>query len=319
MTYNEFLLGKSLRLSWVDETSYGTGGDMAADGEVIGLNAVIESDFDQNWQEILSDGSSSRTVESHELGALTLPFTLVFTPVNWKFLRYCGYEFTNTVSGDDFIHTGTLVNTVQSFKMEAVLDHTTPVVTTLTGCVVTGAEINFSKGTDESMITVSLSCIAQGVSFGSTKSTLASGTITRSPFHFRNVKITNNNNEIVEVNNGSISIDQGIDPEDSRYCNSTLDREIGEPIPKVHRISGTYNVNIKDSTEFNQWADGVEITNCKLELIKTATDYLTLGLDGFRIQKGPPPISLDGVVNMDIAWKCDKFDPIEAKDDLDTY
>jgi hypothetical protein len=320
--FKEFLLGKRSRLSWVDETSFGTGGNMATNGVVVGLNAVIEPDFNQNWQEILSNGAGDRTIQGHELGPLDLPFTLTFTPVDWKFLRYSGYNFTNTGGSAPYTHTGTLQNSIRSFKLEWANLHTTPVVLTLTGCTVVSTTINFSKGSGdgEGMIIVSLSCIAKGVTPGSTVTTLASGNITRAPFHYRNVKLTNNNLEIVEINNGEFTIDQGISAEDSRYCNATLDREIGEPIPKTHRISGRYNMNLKDNTEINQWVAGAVINNCKLEFIKdAASDYMQFSLDGFKIGQGIPPVVLDGVTASDIVWICNKFNPIEGKDNLNTY
>ena len=321
MSYQEFVIGKRHRLSWVDETSFGTGGNMATNGTVVGLNATIEPDFNQNWQEILSDGSTGRTVAGFELGPLDLPFTLNFSPVDAKFLRYLGYDFTNTVSGEFFVHTGTLQNAIRSFKLEWAMLHTTPIVLTLTGCTVLSGTINYAKGTGDtdSMITISLQCQAKGVSVGSTVSTLASGDVTRSPFHFRHVKVTKNDVEVVEVNSGEITIDQSIDPNDSRYCNATLDREVGEFIPKVHRISGNYNINMKANTEINQWKNGVVIEDCALEFIKDANDYIKFELDGFRIAQGVPPVVLDAVTNVDVVWRCEKFDPIETKDDLNNY
>ena len=324
MSFNEYILGKRHRLSWVDETSFGVGGDMATNGEVIGLNATIEPDFNQNWQEILSDGSSGRTIDGQELGALDLPFNLTFTPVSAKFFRYCGYDFDNVetpAESGKFVHTGTLQNAIRSFKLEWAMQHSSPVVITLKGCTVLDAVINFSAGAGEgeSMISVTLSCHAKSFSKGSSVTSLDSGNITRTPFHFRHFKLTNNDVEIAEVNNGEITIDQGIDPSDSRYCNATLDREVGEFIPKVHRISGRYNINIKDDTQIAQWSAGVSIPDCKLEFIKGADDYVKMQLDGFKTGQGFPATALDGVTNMDVVWKCNKFNPLELKDNLGDY
>lgn len=321
MVFTEYLIGKRHRLSWVSETAFGTGGNMAADGEVVGLNATIEPDFNQNWQEILSDGTSGRNLNSHVLGPLDLPFTLTFTNVDWKFLRYCGYSFTNTGGSPPYTHTGTLQNAIRSFKLEWAILHSTPVVVTLDGCTVLSATVNFTKGSGnaEGMITVSLSCQAKGFTLGSSLSTLASGVVSRSPFHYRNVLITKNDVEVAEVNNGTFTIDQGIDANDSRYCNATLDREVGEFIPKVHRVSGRYNMNLKDNTEFNQWNAGVSIPDCKIEFVKSDNDDLVLVLDNFKIGQGIPNTVLDGVTNTDIIWACTGFDSIVARDDLDDY
>jgi hypothetical protein len=111
-------------------------------------------------------------------------------------------------------------------------------------------------------------------------------------------------------------IDQGIDVNDSRYCNSTLDREVGEFIPKVHRLTGRYNLNLKDSTVLTQWDTAGVIANCKLELIKDADDYMSFVLDGFRFNTPFPSTDYDSVTNTDIVWKCNKFNPIDGKDNL---
>ena len=317
MSFKEYLLGKRQRLSWVEEDSFAVGGDMAADGEVLGLNATIEPGFTQNWEEILSAGSGEMTVDNFEKGIRELPFTITFKPVSFKFLKYCGYDFTNTGSSP-IVHTGSLVNYLQSFTLEWAIYHSNPVVFTLKGCGVLSVTISFSKGTGEgeSLITVSMQCYAKSVEKGSVISSIDN--ITRKPFHFRHVKVTENNEEIVEINNGEITINRGIDPNDSRYCSTTLDGEVGELIPKVHRINGRYNVNVKDDTQFELWLSSEKVDNCKLEFIKDADDKVEFGLDNLVIPGSLPSPMLEGVINTDIVWRCKKFNPIEVRDDI-TY
>lgn len=321
ISFTEYLLGKRSQLAWVDETSFGSGGDMAADGIPVGINARIEPDFNQNWQEILSAGSTERTVEDFEEGPLDLPFTLTFTPTEWKWLKYCGYAFTNTGASSPYTHTGTLQDAIQSFKLQWAINHTTPVVFTLTGCFVMSATLNFAKGTGEGgegLISVSLRCQAQGVSIGSSITSVSA--TTRTPFQFRHVKVTLNNVETVEVNNGEITIDQGIDTNDSRYCNATLNRAIGEAIPKTHRLNGRYSININDDTEIDLWNGAASVSNCKLEIIEnSSTNKIVMQFDKFYIPQGIPSLNYDAVYAPDVVWRATKFSSIVATDSLDDY
>jgi len=112
--FSEFLIGKREQISWEEEATYGTEVTPTA---IVGLNAKVEPDFDQNWQEILSAGADDRYISNRVKGPLTLPFTLIFTPVNWNFLKYCGYSLSEAGS-DPYTHTFTLANTIMSFTLE---------------------------------------------------------------------------------------------------------------------------------------------------------------------------------------------------------
>lgn len=319
MTYTEMLIGLKEKLSWVAETSYGSGGTINS-GEVVGLNARMEPDFNQNWQEILSAGGDDRYVDSRVTGPLTLPFTMVFTPVNWKFLKYCGYSVANAGSSPAYTHTFTIANTIASFKLEWAKRHTTAHVITLAGCVVKSCTISFSKSTGEGegMIMVSLNCVAKAVTQGSTVASTSE--ITSSPFQWRHTKLTLGGTERAEVSSGEITIDNGIDENDSRYCNSTLNRALGEPIPKVHRISGRFNVNIKDKTYFDYWNAATVIggTN-KLEFIRAANDDVIGTFANFRLAQGVAPTDLEGVTNTDLIWTADSWTSLISADNVATY
>lgn len=318
MAFTEFLIGKRQRLSWVDETSYASGGTMSS-GEIIGLNARIEPDWNHNWQEVLTAGADNRYVQDRVLGPLSLPFNLVLSPVNWKFLKYCGYTVSDAGS-NPYTHTFTISDTIQSFKLEWALRHTTAVVITLTGCVVTQATLSFAKSTGEGegFLNVTLKCIAQGYSIGSSVTTLSS--LTDDPFQWRHAKLTLEGSEVVELNNGELIIDQEINESDCRYCNSTLNRAIGEPIPKTHRITGRFNVNLKDSTQFDAWDSGAVLgsTN-KLEFIREANDNIDMSFTNIRLHQGIPPTNLDAVTAADLVWSAESFSTLEATDSVATY
>ena len=318
MAFEEYFIGKRERLSWVDETSYGSGGDMESDGEIIGYNATITPNFNQNWEELLTAGSDSRAVEDHIVTKLDYPFTLTFSPVNWKFLKYLGYSVADAGSGP-YTHTFTLRNSVQSFKLEWARRGSTHSVITLIGAVAISGTISFSKpaGAGNSMIVVSLNCVAKSASEGSSISSLSN--ISDSPFQYRHTKLTLNNNEIVELNSGNLTIDQSINPDDSRYCNATLDRTIGEPIPKTQRITGTFNVNIKDNTFWNLWNGASTINNCSLDFIQSSSLKLEGAFAGFKLDQPNSPTNLEGVTNANLVFRATGFSSLVATDSNSTY
>lgn len=315
----EYFIGKRHRLSWVAETSYGTGGLMSS-GEVIGLDARIEPDFNQNWQEILQAGADNRYIQGQAAGPLDLPFTLTLTPVNWKFLKYCGYGVTDA-GGPNYTHTFAIENLIRSFKLEWAIRATTSLVFTLTGCTVLGMTLTFNKSTGEGgegFISVALRCVASAYVIGSSVTTLSA--ITRTPFQWRHTLLNFDNNEIAEINNGELTIDQGIEPNDSRYCNATLDRALGEPIPKTHRISGRFNANMKDATFPDAWASAAVIANCGLDFIQNAVNNkLESIFSNFRIPQGIPSTVLDGVTVVDIPFTAESFSTLRATDTISTY
>jgi len=320
MAFEEYLIGKREKGAWVAETSYGAGGVMATNGEVVGLNFELIPDFNQNWQEILSAGADVRTVESRAKGPLTLPFQIRFTPVNWKWLKYL--MKVEDDGSDPYTHTFTVPNSVQSFKLEWAKRHTTNVVVTLTGCMILNAVLSFSKGTGagEGFCVVTANCVASDYDLGATVTSLDAGNITDGPFQWRHVKLTLEGSEVVEVNNGEISIASGIEPNDSRYCNATLNRALGEGIPKTFRINGRFNVNEKDNTYQTLWdaAAAVGSTN-KLEFIRGANDNMIFTFGVFKFASTNAPTDLEGVSAPDLIWTDDALTSTIATDSVDVY
>lgn len=319
MAFTEFLINKRGRLSWVDETAFATGGTMTS-GEVCGLNATIEPDFTPNWIEILTAGTDTRSVEDRVVGPLDLPFTLTFTPVNWKFLKYLGYGVADA-GGPTYTHTMTLANTIQSFKLEWAFRHSTPLVVTLAGCFCTGGTISFQKATgegNEGNIQVSLRCYARSYTIGSSVSSLSA--ISRSPFQWRHTRATINSSIITEVNNGEMVIETGIDVNASRYCNDTEDVYISEPILGTQRITGRININLKDNTHLSLFDTMAEISNCSLDFIRNATNNkVEADFSGFRYHKAFPPLGLEGVSAVDIPFSAESFATLIATDTIATY
>jgi len=322
MSFNEYLLGKRERISWVAETSYGTGGNMATNGEIVGLNCTMEPDWSRGWQEKLTAGADNRTVQGRVPGAKQLPYTMNFVPVNWKWLKYI-MAVNTTGASAPYTHTFSMRNSILSWRQEWARRHTTPHVLTTVGNAIKSATISFSKSTGEGTdgwISIAATCVAQDVSEGETVTTLASGNIAKDGFQFRHVKWTLNSAEIKEVNNGEITIDNGIDENDSRYCNSTYADLLGEPIPKTFRITGRFNVNIKDKTMFDHWDAGTPVGgNNILQLERANNDDIVFTFGDFYVLGAVPGTNLEGITNVDVVWAADAFTSVVAKDDIATY
>jgi len=318
----EYFLGKREQHAMCEEDTWATLGTktMVDDGFIVGKNVTLTPDFSKNWQEILTAGTDSRDMDSMEKGPESYRFTLSFNPTNWKFIRYCAHgTVTNTDSGGYYTHTFTATDTVKSFTYEWAKRGSTDHVITLTGCIITSYTISFTKGTGatEGFITVTAECLAKSASAGTSTTSISAET--EDAFQFRMVKFTYNGNEITEVNNGEITVENGIDEEDSRYCNSTLDQTIGEPIPKVRRYKCRFNINQSDDTYYDDWNDQVVVpgTN-KLEFTRGANDDVTFTFTDMYLQSATSPTDIEGITNVDIVGTI-KSVAIVAKDGLSDY
>ena len=309
-------------MSWIAETAYGSGGTMTG-GEVIGLNCTIEPDWSRGWQEILSAGADNRLVQNRVVGPKALPYSMNFVPANWKWLKYI-MAVANS-GGPVYSHTFTMRNAVQSYRLEWAKRATTAHVLTVVGNVIKSATMSFQKATGEGtegFINIAATCVGQDVSSGSSVTTLSGGNIVTDPFQYRMVKWTLESTEIKEVNNGEMTIGNGIDENDSRYCNSSYSELIGEPIPKTFRVTGRFNVNIKDSTYFDYFDAGTVIAGTNTFLIDrdgTGNDECLFTFSNFYILGSVPSTNLEGVTNVDVVWAADGFSSVVAKDDIATY
>jgi len=318
MVFSEGLIGKRERISVVNETAYGTGGTMSS-GYVPGLNVVLNPNWNKNWMEIISAGEDNRYVGERYLGPTALPFTLDFIVTDFRFLRWLGYSSVDTGS-DPYTHTLSISNVIQSFKLEWAWRHTTPVVISLVGCFAMNGTLSFTKASgegNEGFIKVSLNCYANSYSIGSSVTSVGSNDLV--PFQWRHTKVTLDNVEKTRLNNGDITIDNGINPEEFRYCNTTIDRGIGEPVPLLHRISGRYNLTSFDDTEVDLWDSEDVISNCDLDFIQSASNKIETSFTDFRIVNGIGSTELEGIKKADIVWNAKSFSSIVVTDSISTY
>jgi len=321
MVFNEYLIGKRERMSWIAETSFGSGGTMSS-GEIVGKDVTIDPNFSKGWQEVLTAGADDRKVQSREIGPQSLNYSMTFIPVNWRWLKYL-MDVANADDSGTKTHTFTLSNSIQSYKLEWAKRHTTNHVLTLTGNVVKKATISWTKATGEGtegFIKVALDCLAQDVSQGSSVTSLSN--LLKEGFQYRMCKVTINSSEVVEVNNGEMTIDNSIDENDSRYCNSTLDSNIGEPIPKTFRVTGRINVNIKDKTFYDLW-DAESVVGGTNTLLfdrdGTGNDQMLFTFSNLIIHEAVAPTTIDGVTNVDLVFSAYGFTSAVARDNITTY
>jgi len=319
----EYMIGKRESIAMCEEDTWAALGTktMSANGFIVGKNTKITPDFTKNWQEILTAGADSRDIDSMEKGPETYKFSLEFAPTDWKFLRYCAHGTVSNTGTAPTVHTFTATDVVKSFTLEWAKRGATDHVITLTGCIITNLTINFATGTGptEGFVTVTAECLAKSAAAGS--STTSISTNTDDAFQFRMAKLTYAGSEITEVNSGELTIDNGIDEEDSRYCNSTLDQAIGEPIPKVRRYTCRFNVNQKDDTYYDDWNDQVVVPSTNtLELIRGTgpADDITFTFTDLYLQQATSPTNLDGITNVDLVGVI-KSVSIVANDALVDY
>lgn len=323
----EYFLGSKEQHAMCEEDTWAALGakTMVADGFIVGKNVTITPDFSKNWQEILTAGVSSRDIDSMEKGSESYRFTLTFNPTNWKFLRYCAHGTVTNTGSAPTVHTFTATDVVKSFTYEWAKRQSatgTDHVITLTGCIITNWTISFAKGlgATEGFVTVVAECLAKSAVPGTSTTTVAANT--DDAFQFRMAKLTYAGSEVVEVNNGKLTCDNGIDEMDSRYCNSTLNQAIGEPIPKVRRYNCRFNINQKDDTYYDDWNDQAVVPSTNtLALIRgtgPADDVTFTFTDIYLQSPGASPTNIEGITNVDVVGTI-KSVAIVANDNKTDY
>lgn len=286
-------LGSREQIAWVEEQGgYKNLGTytMADDGAIVGYDAKVTPNFDRSFMEILNSGADSPEVKSMVLGHKKLLFTLEFTPYDWTFLKYCTHiNVTNVDQTTYYEHAWTIGNAIKSFRLEWANRMSTNQVLTLTGCTIKKATLKFGKGTgSDGFVKVIAECIASDYSLGTSVTSLSAPT--DDPLLFFNTKFTFNGSEVVEVNSGSIMFDNGINEDDSMYCNDTYSDTIAEPIPTVKRYAATVDINLKDTDYFNAWDNGVSIPGTtSIKFTKGTRDWALFVLNNPKVGVAPLP------------------------------
>lgn len=304
MPTSEGLLGIRERFIEAEESSYGSAASLAS-AAIPGNNVIVSPKFTQGFQEVLNDGSDNRQVVKKVAGPLSLLYDISYYPTNWRRLKYV-FDIDSETGSNPYTHTLSIGNTLKSYTAEHALQHSTsPVIIKTTGNVIMKTTINFQKASGEGnsgFVTVTDECIAQDY----TTPTLQTGTFTVSgdPFQYRHMTWTLATSAVVEVNNGSIVFDQGINPLDSRYANTSLARTIGSPIPTVFRISGRFNVNLLGSTYMDLWELATVLSGTNtLVFEQSASNKITMTLTGMYVE--PVPLgetNINGINSADFVF-----------------
>jgi len=318
---DEFGIGQREQIAWVEETGYADLGlnTLVDDGEIVGYNVELNPAFSQNFQEIENNGSDTAELIALEKGPESNNFTLKFTPYNWKFLKYCTHPtVTNTDQTTYFQHDFTIANTVKTFTLEWARRQKTNQVITLSGCSIKSFKLSWSKGTGakDAFLVVEAVCVAKSKSLGTTVTSLAypSG----EGFKYYMSKFTYAGGEYVEVNSGEINVSNGIVEENSRYANSTLDRDIGEPIPTKKIYDFSMNVNQKDNTFYSDF-DGEVVSGVHtLEFIRGANDDIVFTFTNLYLDGAIGPTTPEGVNTADVVGRPMSL-AITAKDGESDY
>ena len=320
----DYYLGKREQIAICPEDTYGTLGTqtMSANGYIPGLNNIITPDFAQDWQEVLQAGNDSLEVASFQPSVHMYPFQMQFVVTDWRFLKYCGFGTVGNTGGPTYTHTFVLANAVKSFTMEWAKRSSSGAneVLTLTGCVIKKVTLKFQagQGATQGFITATCDCVGQSLVAGTSITTISANA--RKGFQFRMAKYTFQGTEIKEVNNGELVIDTGIDESKSRYCNSTVNQNIFEPIIQVMRYNGRVNINYNSgtySTAFN--TDATLTSTNKLEFIENvSTNNVVFTFTSAVLKQIKSPTNIEGVDNLDLVMNITTLSPV-ATDTVGTY
>ena len=288
-TTQEGFIGIRERNILISESVYGTAPALT-NAWVPGYDVVVTPNFTQGFQEILSAGSDSRTVNSRIAGPLSLPYTMEYTPANWRMLKYM-FDIDSETGSDPYTHTLSVGDTQESFTHEWAMRHSAdPLVYKMVGSVVNRFTIRFSKTSSEgseAFVKCNLDIFAKDYT---TPSSADAGSFTASgdPFKYHHLTLTLNSGEVVPINNGEITFSQGFALNDSRYANSALGRTIGQPIATIFRISGRFNLNLFATTYSTLWEAAAAIggTNT-IVFSQSASNKVTFTLSGVYCEPVP--------------------------------
>jgi len=312
MATDEGIIGIRERFIEAKETVYGTGVALTS-ANIPGNDVIVTEKWTQGFQETLNSGSDSRTVAAKVAGPLSLPYGLSYYPSNWRRLKYV-FDIDSETGSDPYTHTLSVGNTLFSYTAEHAFRHgTAPIILKTTGNVVLKTTINFQKSDGEGndgFIQVVQDCVAQNFTTPSIQG--GSFSVSGDPFQYRHMLWTLANNAVVEVNNGSILFDQGINLADSRYANSSLARTIGSPVPTIFRISGRFNVNLMDTTYIDLWELAAVLSGTNtLAFEQSGSNKITFTFTGMYVEPIPTgETNIEGIDSADFVFTATGVVPV---------
>lgn len=316
----QFAVGQREQIGWFEENAFDdqSGLTMTADGEVVGYDCVFTPNFSQNIQEISNNGADDTELKSLEKGPVRYNFTLEFIPYNWKFLKYCTHgSVTNTDRTTYYEHTFTKTNEAKTFTIERLIRQETNECYQLHGCTIKNVRIEYRKGTGQkdSFLKVTADCVGIGKEDVS-PATLSAPTLAA----FKNymATFTYKGSVISKVNNFTLTLDNGINEEDSESASASLNRELGEPIPTTKRYNFTGNINQSDKT-FAEDFTGEYVSGTNTLVFERGTnDKITFTFTDLMLSNAFGGTNITGVNTRDIAGLVRSLG-IVAEDGDNTY
>lgn len=312
MATQEGYLGLRERYISAEESSYGVAVSLAS-AKNPGTNMTIAPTFTQGFQEVTSAGTDQRTIVKRVAGGLTLDYNLTYNPITWERLKYM-FDIDSETGSDPYTHTLSVGNTQLSFTSEWAMRHDTdPLIWKLTGNVVKQLTIDWQKSSGEGNDGF-VRCTEQITAQNYSEPSLQAGdfALTGDPFQYRHAKVTLNSSEVIPINNGQLVMTQGINPNDSRYTNTTLGRTIGTPISTVFRINGRFNLNLFETTFNDLWAAAAALSGTNtIEFEQSAGNKITFTLSGVTVEPVPMAgTNLEGINTGDFVFVATGIVPV---------
>lgn len=323
MTTKEYITGIREKTIQARESGYGEGAtDLESNGRPFGLDVEVEpGEWSRGWTEVLNNGDDEMQLYKYVKGPKNYPFNTQFKATDWEFLKYLFKVEDQGEENGVYTYELTIDKTVTSWEMEWVKRHTTdPLIIQLLGAFVKSATISYSKPSQEEggFISTRLNCNAK--THNLKDSATETSSFTKDPLRVTTARTIIDGEEIVELNEGEIDIDRNISEEDSRYASAEADRELHDPIPKVHRFTGRHNVNIRNAEWFKKWEKDEPVqgeTYFKFEQIENEEE-MTIEFKDFWIFRAIGGTNREGVQQVDIEWRgtLDKI-TVKTKDQWD--
>lgn len=306
MTTQEGYLGIRERFIEIEEVTYGEA-PAYTNARVVGNNIIVTPTFTQGFQEVLNNGLDSRTRNKLIAGPLGLTYNLEYNPTNWSMLKYV-FDISSETGSNPYTHNLIIGNSIKSFSSEWAVRHSTdPFILQIYGNVINNFIIDFQKATGEGREGF-VKCTANVIAQDYSEETLQSGTfsVTGDPFQYRHLSVTLANGLVIPINSGQLQFSQGMNPNDFRYANSSLNRTIGTPIPTIFRITGRFNLNLFNTTFFSLWETATALTGTNsIVFEQDSGNKITFALTGVFVE--PIPVSgtnIDGINTGDFIFSA---------------
>ena len=313
-------IGSTEQIAWFEEDAFNDQGSktMTADGEIVGYDCVFTPNFSQNLQEVANNGSDDAELKEIVKGPLRYNFTLEFIPYNWKFLKYCTHgDVTNVDNTTYFEHTFTKTNEAKTFTIERSIRQETNETYQLHGCTIKNLTIEYRKGTGakDTFVKVTAECVGIG------KEDVSEATVSAPTLRtFQNymATFTYKGSTFSKVNNFTLTLDNGVNEDDSENASADLERELNEPIPTVKRYSFSGNVNQTDKTFAEDFTGEVVSGTHTLRFERGTNDQILFTFTDLTISNAFGGTNLEGVDTRDIAALVRSLG-IVAEDNDGTY